>query len=84
MTVNKLIKILQNIKEKGFGERLIFIHDTADDYYETINAVGNYPENECLYCADPDVAEYAKVLNGSRFFNNCRIDESQLKAIIIS
>ena len=84
MTVNELIKVLQNIKEKGFGERLVFIENTADDYYETINAIGNYPENECLFCVDSDVEGYAKVYPGSRFFDNCLLDESKLNGIIIA
>jgi hypothetical protein len=84
MTVNELIKVLQNIKEKGFGERLVFIENTADDYYETINAIGNYPENECLFCTDPDVSGYAKVYPGSKFFNDYLLDESELNGIIIA
>jgi hypothetical protein len=62
----------------------IIDNNTADDYYETINAIGNYPENECLFCIDPDVKGYAKVYPGSKFFADHLLDESKLNGIIIA
>ena len=84
MNVNKLIDILTDLKNNGYGEYDVFLPDEDSDGYSQIVAIGSFPENKCLYCSDPDFRHYADVYEAQRFFKDSLLDISKVKGIILT
>ena len=84
MSINELIKILIELKSKGYGEYNVFLPDEDVDGYSSLVAIGSFPENKCLYCEDPDFRHYADVYEGQKFYKDCLLDTSKVKGIILT